>query len=85
MSANVSIQAPIPGVFYRKPSPDQEIFVKEGQSVKAGDTIGMIEVMKNFYELKAEEDGVLERFVVEDEEMIEAGQEIAILQKGQSV
>lgn len=82
MSATVSIQAPIPGVFYRKPSPDQEVFVKEGQSVKAGDTVGIIEVMKNFYELKAEEDGVLERFVVEDEEMIDAGQDIAILQKG---
>ncbi|MGG1658235.1 acetyl-CoA carboxylase [Brevibacillus sp. NRS-1366] len=81
MSEKNSIVAPIPGVFYRKPSPDQDVYVQEGQIVKPGDTVGMIEVMKNFYEIKAEEEGIIERFVVESEELVDAGQEIAIIQK----
>lgn len=79
MAETKSIISPIPGIFYRKSSPDHDVFVKEGQSVKAGDTIGMVEVMKNYFEIKAECDGVLERFVVEHENLIDAGQEIAIL------
>lgn len=79
MSEAKSIFSPVPGVFYRKPSPDQDVYVKEGQVVKAGDTIGLIEVMKNFYEIKAEVDGVLERFTVENEDVVDAGQEIAVV------
>lgn len=79
MSDKKKILSPLPGVFYRKPSPDQPEFVKEGDSVKAGDVIGLIEVMKNFYELKAEEDGVIDQFVVDNETVVDAGQEIAIL------
>ncbi len=79
MEANKTIISPIPGVFYRKPSPDQEVFVNEGDSVKAGDVIGLVEVMKNYYEIKAEEDGVIESFLVEEEQLLDAGQEIAKL------
>ncbi|GAB7387745.1 acetyl-CoA carboxylase [Bacillaceae bacterium] len=77
--AKTAVVSPIPGVFYRRPSPDQDPFVNEGQPVKAGDTIGLVEVMKNFYEIKAEADGILERFLVENEEIVEAGQEIAVI------
>lgn len=79
MAENKAIVSPIPGVFYRKPSPDKDVFVNEGDSVKAGDVIGLVEVMKNFYEIKAEEDGVIESFTAENEEIVEAGQEIARL------
>jgi acetyl-CoA carboxylase biotin carboxyl carrier protein len=77
--ANQSIISPVPGVFYRKPSPDQPEFVVEGQAVKAGDTIGLIEIMKNFYEIKAEQDGILQSFTVENEDIVDAGQEVAII------
>lgn len=79
MAENKAIVSPIPGVFYRKPSPDKDVYVNEGDSVKAGDVIGLVEVMKNFYEIKAEEDGVIESFTAENEEIVEAGQEIARL------
>lgn len=79
MSENKSIISPVPGIFYRKPSPDKEVFVNEGDSVKAGDVIGLIEVMKNFYEIKAEADGVVERFYVENEDIVDAGQEVAVM------
>lgn len=79
MSEKKSIFTPIPGVFYRRPSPEEEFYVKEGQEVRAEDTIGLIEVMKNFYEVKAEVDGVIECFEVENESVINAGQEIAVV------
>ncbi|MES9793603.1 acetyl-CoA carboxylase [Priestia megaterium] len=79
MTTQTTVLSPIPGIFYRKSSPDQPEFATPGQEVKAGDTIGLIEVMKSFCEIKAEEDGVIERFLVENEDVIDAGQEIAVL------
>lgn len=75
-----TVLAPVPGVFYRKPSPDEDVFVQDGDMVKAGDTIGLVEVMKMFYELKTEWDGVLKTFSVENEDVVEADQEIALIQ-----
>lgn len=79
MSTVKPILAMIPGVFYRKPSPDAAHYAEEGQNVKAGDAIGLIEIMKNFYEIKAEENGVIKSFKVGNEEIVFAGQEIALL------
>lgn len=79
MSAEKKIISPIPGIFYRRPSPDEEVYVKEGQTVNAGDTVGLIEVMKNFYEVKAEHNGILQKFFVENEQVINAGEELAVL------
>lgn len=79
MAEQKSVVSPIPGVFYRKPAPDKEVYVNEGDSVKAGTVIGLVEVMKNFYEIKAEEDGVIDRFLVEEEDLLDAGQEIVTM------
>ncbi|WP_026074279.1 acetyl-CoA carboxylase [Brevibacillus massiliensis] len=79
MSQKKAILSPLPGVFYRKPSPEEAEFFKEGDAVKAGDTVGLIEVMKNFYEVKAEEDGIIEKFVVDNEGIVDAGQELLVL------
>ena len=81
MAEQATIHTPIPGVFYRKPSPDKEPYVQEGEAVKIGDVIALVEVMKNFYEIKAEADGVIERFLVENEDILDAGQEIAVLKR----
>ncbi|WLR51322.1 acetyl-CoA carboxylase [Bacillus tianshenii] len=79
MSEKKAIVSAIPGVFYRKPSPEKDVYVNEGDEVKEGDIIGLVEVMKNFYEVKASDDGIVESFQVESEEVVEAGQEVAIL------
>ncbi|MDM5201204.1 acetyl-CoA carboxylase [Fictibacillus enclensis] len=70
----------VPGVFYRKPSPDEPVYVEEGQEVKAGETIGLIEVMKNFYEVTAPADGTVKAFKAEEGDVIDAGQEIAVIE-----
>ena len=69
-----TIAAPIPGTFYRKPAPDQPPFKAEGASVVAGDTVGLIEVMKTFTPVIAEDAGKLVRFLVADEDAVMAGQ-----------
>jgi acetyl-CoA carboxylase biotin carboxyl carrier protein len=69
-----TIDAPIPGTFYRRPSPDQPPFKGEGDAVAVGDTIGLIEVMKTFTPVTAEEPGKLIAFHVENEDPIMAGQ-----------
>jgi acetyl-CoA carboxylase biotin carboxyl carrier protein len=71
------IQSPLPGTFYRKPAPDQPPFVEDGGSVAAGDTVGLVEVMKTFHEVKADEAGTNVRFKVENEEPIMAGAVLA--------
>ncbi len=74
--AKKSVKAQIPGTFYRRPDPDSDYYVEEGARVSAGDTVGLIEVMKSFHEVKAEEDGTISRFLVENEEAVDAGQDI---------
>lgn len=67
------IKSPLPGTFYRNPSPEDPPFVEDGGSISVGDTIGLIEVMKTFHEVKAEEAGYNASFVVENEEPVMAG------------
>ena len=77
--AERTIKSPIPGTFYRQPSPKAEPFVVEGAEVSAGDVVGLVEIMKSFHEIKAEEGGKVVRFLVESDDPVEAGQAIATL------
>ncbi len=70
------ILSPLPGVFYRKPAPDQPPFKTEGDAVAVGDVVGLIEVMKSFHEVKADATGQVAAFLVDDEDAIMAGQPI---------
>lgn len=74
--ATETIQAPIPGVFYRQPDPEDPPFVEEGSAVEAGDVVALVGVMKNFHEVKAETDGVVSQILVENETEIEAGDDL---------
>ena len=78
--AEKTVRAQMPGTFYRRPDPDSDPYVEEGDEVSAGDTIGLIEVMKNFNEVKAEEDGKISKFLVEEEEAVDAGQVLVELE-----
>ncbi|MBI1169824.1 biotin carboxyl carrier domain-containing protein [bacterium] len=73
------ILSPLPGTFYRKPSPDQPNFKNVGDAVAVGDVIGLIEVMKSFNEVTAEEAGTITAFHAEDEEPVMAGQPLVEL------
>ena len=74
--ADKTIRAQMPGTFYRRPDPESDAYVEEGDQVSAGETVGLIEVMKSFHEVKAEEEGTIARFLVENEEAVDAGQDL---------
>ncbi len=77
--AEQTIKSPYPGTFYRRPDPQADPFVSEGDTVAPGDVVGLVEIMKNFLEVTSEEEGVVERFLVDNEALIEAGQDIVVL------
>lgn len=68
------LQAPMVGVFYRCPEPGAPPFANVGDTVKQGDTIGLIEVMKTFTSVNADLDGVVVEFLVDDAGFVEFGE-----------
>jgi acetyl-CoA carboxylase biotin carboxyl carrier protein len=75
-----TVNAQMPGTFYRRPDPESDFYVEEGDQISAGDTVGLIEVMKSFHEVKTEEDGTISRFLVENEDAVDAGQDLLELE-----
>lgn len=69
-----TVLSPLPGTFYRRPSPDQAAFKEVGDAVAVGDTIGLIEVMKSFSPVTAEAAGRIAVFHVEDDDAVMPGQ-----------
>ncbi len=65
------ITSPMVGTFYRAPSPDSPPFVKVGDVVSKGQTIGIIEAMKIFNEIEAEFDCKILEILVEDGQPVE--------------
>ena len=53
--------------------------MKEGDAVATGDVIGLVEVMKTYYELKADQDGIADRFLIEDAGPVDAGDDVLAL------
>ena len=73
------IRSPLPGTFYRAPTPADDPYLNDGGTVRPGDVIGLIEVMKMFTEVTAEEHGVVERFLAESGDAVEVGQALVAL------
>ncbi len=77
--ATKQILSLLPGIFYRRPAPDQPPYKSEGDPVAIGDVVGLVEVMKTFHEIKAESAGTLVRFLLDNEDAVMAGQPVAEL------
>ncbi len=77
--ASKQILSPLPGTFYRRPSPDEPVYKETGDAVAIGDTIGVIEVMKSFHEVKSEIAGTVAKFLTENEDAVMAGQPLVDL------
>ncbi len=70
----IEIHSPIVGTFYRSPSPDADAFVNEGDKVKAGDVLCIIEAMKLMNEIEAEGSGTIVEILVENGQPVEYNQ-----------
>jgi acetyl-CoA carboxylase biotin carboxyl carrier protein len=74
------IKSPMVGTFYRSPSPGSKVFVEVGQSVKAGDTLCIIEAMKLLNQIESDKSGVVKAILIENEEPVEYGQPLFIIE-----
>lgn len=74
-----TVTSPMVGTFYRAPSPDADSFVSEGQKVKKGDTLCIIEAMKMMNEIEAEYSGVVESILAENATAVEYGQPLFVI------
>lgn len=73
------IKSPMMGIFYRAPSPSSPPFVKDGETVKPGQVICMIEAMKVFNEIKAEFPCTIVKCLVENGKPVKSGQDLIIV------
>jgi acetyl-CoA carboxylase biotin carboxyl carrier protein len=65
------IRSPMVGTYYASPNPDSPAFVKVGQTVKAGETLGIIEAMKMFNPIEADVSGTVRAILVTSGQPIE--------------
>lgn len=74
------IKSPLVGTFYRSSSPDTPPFVEVGDTVKKGQVLGIIEAMKLMNEIESEFDGTVKEIRAENEQMVEYGQPLFIIE-----
>lgn len=80
-SAGTAIKSSMMGIFYRAASPSSPPFVKEGDTVKAGQILCMVEAMKVFNEIKAEYPCTILKTLLENGKPVKAGQDIFLVQR----
>ncbi len=78
--AGHAVRSPMVGTFYRAPSPGAAAFVQEGQSVKKGDTLCIVEAMKMLNQIEADRAGVVAKILVENGQAVEFDQPLFIIQ-----
>ena len=74
-----TVDSPMVGTFYRSSSPSAAPFVDVGQTVKAGDTLCIIEAMKMFNQIEADKSGTISAILVDNGEPVEFGQPLFVI------
>ena len=75
----ITIKSPMIGTFYRKPSPDKDVFINIGDSIAEGDVICIVEAMKLFNEIESEVSGKVIKILVDDMSPIEYDQPLFLV------
>jgi acetyl-CoA carboxylase biotin carboxyl carrier protein len=78
-SGFVTIEAPMVGTFYRASSPDADPYVREGDTVKQGQILCIIEAMKLMNEIESKVSGRIAKIVVDNAQAVEFGQPLFLL------
>jgi acetyl-CoA carboxylase biotin carboxyl carrier protein len=79
-ATSVSIEAPMVGTFYRASSPTAEPYVREGDLVKEGQILCIIEAMKLMNEIESKAAGRVAKILVENGQPVEYGQPLFLLE-----
>jgi acetyl-CoA carboxylase biotin carboxyl carrier protein len=80
VTASISIEAPMVGTFYRASSPTAEPYVREGDMVKEGQILCIIEAMKLMNEIESKAAGRVAKILVENGQPVEYGQPLFLLE-----
>lgn len=75
----VTITSPIVGTFYRSPSPDADPYVEDGDYVKKGQVLCIVEAMKLMNEIESETDGRIVKILAESTKSVEYGQALFLI------
>jgi acetyl-CoA carboxylase biotin carboxyl carrier protein len=75
-----AVKSPMVGTFYRASAPDAKPFVEVGDTVKAGQTICIIEAMKLMNEIESDKDGVVKAILVENGQPVEYGEPLFVIE-----
>ncbi|MCC7487636.1 MAG: acetyl-CoA carboxylase biotin carboxyl carrier protein [Burkholderiales bacterium] len=73
------VRSPMVGTFYRASAPGAKPFVEVGDTVKAGDTLCIVEAMKLLNEIEADRDGTVKAVLVENGQPVEYGEPLVVL------
>jgi acetyl-CoA carboxylase biotin carboxyl carrier protein len=76
----ITIKSPMIGTFYRKPAPDKPNFVEEGDEVRNGKVVCVIEAMKLFNEIESEVSGKIVKILVDDSSPVEYDQPLFLVE-----
>lgn len=76
----IEVRSPMIGTFYRSPAPDKPAFIEVGQTIKAGDTVCVIEAMKLFNEIESEVSGTIVKVLVNDSTPVEYDQPLFLVE-----
>lgn len=79
MAGMVTITSPIVGTFYRSPSPDADPYAEEGDFVKRGQVLCIVEAMKLMNEIESETDGRIVKILAESTKPVEYGQALFLI------
>lgn len=71
--AGTPVNSPMNGIFFATPSPNSPPFVREGDTISAGQVVGLIEAMKVFNEITAPMSGTVRKVVVESGQLVQPG------------
>jgi len=80
-ATGLTINSPMVGTFYQAPSPGSPAFVKVGDSVNAGQAVGIVEAMKIMNEIEAEFDCKILEVLVEDGQPVEFDTPLFVVEK----
>lgn len=76
----IEVNAPMSGVFYRKPSPDQPAYVEVGGTVKKKQVLALLETMKVFQKVKSPATGTVVEIVAENETPLKDGDPMFVIE-----
>jgi acetyl-CoA carboxylase biotin carboxyl carrier protein len=80
-SKRIEVRAPMSGIFYRKPAPDQPPFVEVGDRVKRRQVLALLETMKVFQKVRSPSDGRIVEIIAQNESPVRDNDPLFVIEE----